>query len=114
MIKIWVDAQISPAIAVWINNQFENFEAKSLSALGLRDARDIEIYNRASIEDVIIMTKDSDFQRLVQNYGSPPKIILITCGNTSNERLRTILSFSLNQAVNLLNQKETIVEIKDK
>ena len=41
--KIWVDAQLSPAIAAWINRTFEGIEAESVRALGLRDAIDSEL-----------------------------------------------------------------------
>jgi predicted nuclease of predicted toxin-antitoxin system len=37
------------------------------------------------------MTKDSDFVDLVERLGPPPQIIWLTCGNTSNLRLREIL-----------------------
>lgn len=37
---IWVDAQLSPSIAAWINRNFVNIEAKSVRTLGLREATD--------------------------------------------------------------------------
>lgn len=90
--KIWVDAQLSPSIAFWINSYFE-IECFPLSYLGLRDATDKEIFQRAKEEDnIVIMTKDSDFLNLLEHFGSPPKIIWITCGNTSNAHLKIILS----------------------
>ena len=70
--KIWIDAQISPAIAVWIHAKF-SIEAKPLRELGLRDADDETIYSRAKSENVIVMTKDSDFVRLYDHCGSPRK-----------------------------------------
>jgi predicted nuclease of predicted toxin-antitoxin system len=39
-----------------------------------------------------VMTKDSDFVDLVERLGSPPQVIWLTYGNTSNARLRHILS----------------------
>lgn len=38
--KLWIDAQLSPAIAAWINHTFDNIEAKSVRSLGLSDATD--------------------------------------------------------------------------
>lgn len=58
------------------------------------------------------MTKDSDFVDLVDRLGSPPQIIWLTCGNTSNARLQEILSKTLPEAVNLLRTGETLVEIR--
>jgi len=64
--------------------------------------------------NVTIMSKDYDFVTLIELYGIPPKLIWITCGNTSNARLCEILNTALQQAIDLLVQKESIVEISDK
>ena len=87
---IWVDAQLSPAIATWITNAL-GLEAIALRDLGLRDAEDPEIFEAAKAQKAIVMTKDSDFVDLVERLGPPPQIIWLTCGNTSNLRLREIL-----------------------
>ncbi|MDP2365238.1 MAG: DUF5615 family PIN-like protein [Ignavibacteria bacterium] len=42
---IWIDAQLSPFIADWISNELK-FDAKSVRALGLRDANDEEIFRQ--------------------------------------------------------------------
>ncbi|WP_228059375.1 DUF5615 family PIN-like protein [Plectonema radiosum] len=55
---IWVDAHLSPAIATWITNVF-GFEAIALRDLGLRDAKDSEIFEAAKAQEAIVMTKDS-------------------------------------------------------
>lgn len=44
---IWIDAQLSPAIAAFINRNFVNIEAKSVRSLGLREAKDLEIFMKA-------------------------------------------------------------------
>ena len=33
--KIWIDAQLSPAIAAWINCSYQDIEAQSIRAVGL-------------------------------------------------------------------------------
>ena len=83
---IWVDAHLSPAIATWIATTF-GITALALRDLGLRDAEDPETFEAAKAQKVIFMTKDSDFVDLVDRFGSPPQIIWLTCGNTSNARL---------------------------
>jgi predicted nuclease of predicted toxin-antitoxin system len=107
---IWVDAHLSPAIATWISTTLE-IEAVALRDLGLRDAEDTEIFQVAKAQRAILMTKDSDFVDLVERLGSPPQIIWLTCGNTSNARLREILSETLSRALELLAAGETLVEI---
>lgn len=107
---IWIDAQLSPAIATWISSTF-GVTALALRDIGLRDAEDPEIFEAAKAQGVIFMTKDSDFVDLVDRLGSPPQIIWLTCGNTSNAQLREILSATLPQALELLRSGEALVEI---
>lgn len=58
--KLWIDAQLSPALAQWITDHFEGIEAIAVRELGLRDAEDAEIFEAARQARVIVMSKDSD------------------------------------------------------
>jgi predicted nuclease of predicted toxin-antitoxin system len=107
---IWLDAQLSPAIATWISLQY-GVSAVALRDLGLRDATDREIFFAARVADAIVMTKDYDFVMLLEKHGPPPKVIWLTCGNTSNARLKEILSATLEKALELLQTGERLVEI---
>ena len=109
---IWIDAQLSPAIAKWIREEFQ-VEAIAIRELGLRDATDLEIFTAARKESATVMTKDADFPQLLETKGPPPKIIWITCGNTSNAYLRTILEKTFRHAIEFLNAGENLVEISD-
>jgi predicted nuclease of predicted toxin-antitoxin system len=107
---IWVDAQMSPAIAVWISSNFA-VSAIAIRDLGLRDVEDREIFEAARHENAIVMTKDSDFVLLLDRFGAPPRVIWVTCGNTSNARLKEILTSTLPKALELLQSGEELVEI---
>ncbi|HEY9798488.1 MAG TPA: DUF5615 family PIN-like protein [Leptolyngbyaceae cyanobacterium] len=48
---------------------------------------------------------------LVEPYGSPPQVIWLTCGNTSNARLKEILTATLPDALELLRSGQRLVEI---
>lgn len=109
--KIWIDAQLSPAIAAWINRSFPHIQASSVRALGLRDATDAEIFQAARETGAVLMSKDSDFMRLLETHGAPPQVIWISCGNTSNARMRHVLATALSQALDLLARGEPLVEI---
>ena len=61
--------------------------------------------------DVVVMTKDRDFVVLLDLLGSPPRIIWLTCGNTSNTALKEILRSTLSDAVHFLESSESVVEI---
>jgi predicted nuclease of predicted toxin-antitoxin system len=110
-VKIWIDAQLSPAIAAWIGRSFPEIQASSVRALGLRDATDTEIFQAAREAGAILMSKDADFVRLLEQHGPPPLVIWITCGNTSNSRMREVLAKTLLQALDLLGRGEPLVEI---
>ena len=107
---IWVDAHLSARMARWIAVHFP-VTAQPLRELGLRDAEDDDIFAAARAAGVIMLTKDSDFVRLLERHGSPPKILWLTCGNTAEAALQQILERHLSTALNLLEAGEDLVEI---
>ena len=59
--KLWVDAQLSPAVARWMSAEL-GVEAIALRDLGMRDATDTQIWEYAKANGFAIVSKDSDFQ----------------------------------------------------
>lgn len=74
MTAVWVDAQLSPALASWLRSAF-GVDAHALRDLDLRDAEDQTIFDQARRESVIVVTKDRDFVDLVMRHGPPPQIV---------------------------------------
>ena len=109
---LWIDAQLSPALALWITQTF-GIQAAAVRDLGLRDATDRDIFEAAGKAKAIVLTKDGDFVRLLDRFGPPPQVIWLTCGNTGNAHLRQILAQALPQAVTQLKAGERLVEISD-
>lgn len=107
---IWIDAQLSPSLAKWITDTF-GLATLSVRDLGLREAKDFQIFMAARKADAIVLTKDADFQHLLQQHGPPPKVLWITIGNASNQNMRAVLGKTLESAVKLLEAGESIVEI---
>jgi predicted nuclease of predicted toxin-antitoxin system len=107
---LWIDAQLSPALAPWITERF-GIEAHSVSRLSYRDATDRRIFDAARDAGSVVMTKDQDFVRMVEEEGPPPRVIWVTLGNTSNARMRDTLTRTLEKALALLGAGEAIVEI---
>jgi predicted nuclease of predicted toxin-antitoxin system len=101
---------MSPALAVWISDNIP-VTAVALRDLGLRDATDREIFFAARREAAVVMTEDSDFVRLLDELGTSPQVIWITCGNTSNARLKEILTEALAKSLRLPESGERLVEI---
>lgn len=111
--KLIIDAQISPAIAAWINRTFDDIQAISARSVELQFAKDSVIYSYAKENGYVIMSKDDDFLNQLEKFGSPPALIWITSGNTSNARMREILTSTLPKVKNMIDKGEPIVEISD-
>jgi predicted nuclease of predicted toxin-antitoxin system len=111
--KFLVDAQLPPQLARWLADNFA-VEAAAVRDVGLRDAHDQEIFQRARSINAVVVTKDSDFVELVHRLGAPPQVVWLTCGNLTNAHLRSILTATFSDALQLLKSGETIIEIGDK
>lgn len=107
---IWLDAQLSPHMARWIDETFR-VECHHVRDLGLRDAEDPEIFQRAKDAAIVVMTKDSDFIHLVERNGPPPQVIWVTAGNMSNTRFKALLLKTFSNAISLITNGQAIVEI---
>lgn len=106
---IILDAHLPPALAVWITETFK-IPCFSAQFLDLRHAEDEEIFAFSKERNAIVITKDDDFVSLLNRIGSPPKVIWLTCGNTSKSRLKEILERNLESALALL-ETNALVEI---
>lgn len=110
-IEIWADIHISPAIAKWISKDL-HIPSKSFYDLDFHQTEDIDVFMIAKKQNVIILTKDEDFADLLTRFKPPPKVIQLSCGNTSNAELKSILENSLQEAFNyLVNTDESFIEI---
>ena len=107
---VWIDAQMSPGIAAWIESRLA-VEVVPVRDLGLGVAKDIQIFLAAREADAIVLTKDADFVHLLLRHGPPPRVLWLTCGNTSNANLKTILIRALPEAMALLEGGESLVQI---
>jgi predicted nuclease of predicted toxin-antitoxin system len=107
---LWLDAHLSPQIARWVSDTF-GITTTPVRDLNLRESEDDQIFFAARKANVIVITKDRDFVDLLERHGSPPKIIWLTCGNTSEAALKQILSSALSEAIRLLDAGDDLVEI---
>lgn len=108
----WLDAQLPPALARHLAEKF-GVETKTLGSLGMRDASDREIFNAAKRDGATIITKDGDFVELVERLGAPPRVIWVTCGNSTNQHLKQVFETTFAQAHALLLGGAPVVEIGD-
>jgi predicted nuclease of predicted toxin-antitoxin system len=110
MMTLWLDAQLSPRLAYWLGDTFQ-VVARAVRDVGLRDADDDTIYQEAAKAGAVVITKDRDFIDLQLRLGPPPPIIWLTCGNTSEDRLRQIFTKHFAVTRRLLEAGDPLVEI---
>ena len=85
--EFWLDENISPIIAKWLMDEI-NIKCISFHFLNLNKTQDIDVYNLArSKGKVIIISKDLDFRELLSWKGTPPKLIFLKFGNSSNKQI---------------------------
>lgn len=109
---LWLDAQLSPALANWITELFTQIQAVPVRELGLRNADDREIFAQARSAGAVVMTKDRDFLHLLFEQGPPPQVIWLRVGNSSNQALQAVLLRTLEQALASLGDGEPWVEVR--
>lgn len=108
--KFLVDAQLPPALAHWLREA--GHEAQAVRDIGLRDAPDTIIWQHARATRAIIVTKDEDFARRVQQNSTDPVILWLRIGNTTNRALRLWLLPQLPQITALIQQGVRVVEVR--
>ncbi len=110
---LWIDAQLSPALADWIAERF-GVVAIPVKMLGLLEASDAEIFRAGRRAQAVVMTKDVDFVRLLEQHGPPPQVLWLTVGNTSNARMKEVLAETLQPALDLFRGGKPLVEVRDR
>lgn len=108
--EIWIDANLPPSLAKWITHSLGH-AAYSFAFLGALTSNDFSVFQNAKARNnIIILTKDEDYVSLVEKYGPPPKIIWVTIGNCSKEKLKELIMSKMPSAIDMLNESP-IVEL---
>lgn len=74
--------------------------------IGMEDASDLEIFEFAKINDLAIVTFDSDFADLGTVRGFPPKIIWLRTGNHTTKDLVRVMVLNVVSITNFLSSSE--------
>jgi predicted nuclease of predicted toxin-antitoxin system len=108
-VKFLVDAQLPPALAVWLREA--GYEAEHVEDAGLREAKDGPIWTYALEAGAILVTKDEDFAARSAQSVTSPVIVWLRVGNTTNRVLRTWIEPRLPGIAQLLAQGSRLVEV---
>ena len=110
---IWLDNQLPPALAPWVRATL-GLGCTPIRSLNLQRASDLDIFHAARAAGATVFTKDADFAALVATYGAPPQVVLVTCGNTTNERLRELIQAAWPTVREMLERGEPLVELGER
>ena len=87
--KLLLDENLSVRLVRLLADDFPG--STQVVAAGLGGADDGTIWAFAARHGYTIVTKDDDFRSLSLVRGSPPKVIHLRVGNSSTDRIATIL-----------------------
>ena len=108
--RFLVDAQLPPALARYLGAL--GHEADHVIDLGLEGARDQQIWDFATENSAIIMTKDGDFAAMRAVRDDGPSVIWVRIGNTTTPSLFAALVRAWPTVVAALEAGEGVIEIR--
>ena len=82
IVKLLFDQNLSPRLVRLLADLHP--DCSHVATIGLDQASDAEVWDRAHHDGYAIVTKDSDFGDLGVLRGFPPKVIWVRLGNCTN------------------------------
>jgi len=77
-----------------------------VSDFSLEKSSDLEIWNYAKTNGYHIVTKDVDFEVLLERFGFPPKIIHLNIGNRNRSQIIDIINARKSRILDFINHEE--------
>ena len=104
-----VDAQLPPALARWLTAQ--GYEAEHVFDVGLAEASDAVIWQRALDIAAVVVTKDEDFVLRAQMGTHGPPVVWVRYGNVRRVELLRRFAAVWPGIVDALERGEALVEL---
>lgn len=108
--RFLVDAQLPPKLAQTLVDLGHHGE--HLEDVGLRHAKDTDIWNYAVNNHAVIVSKDEDFVDRFRRRGDGPVIVWLRIGNSSNRVLLAWFVPLLPAAVQRIQAGDKLIEIR--
>ena len=102
--KLLFDQNLSPSLLDSLADIYP--ESVHVQSVGLDRADDTAVWDFARLQNLVIVTKDADFQERSLIAGAPPKVIWIRRGNCSTSDIQTILRRHSDEALQLMQGDE--------
>jgi len=77
--KLLFDQNLSFKLCARLADLFPH--SLSVRELGLEEANDLVIWQRAKSSGCVLVSQDADFAEMAAHYGPPPKVVWLRCGN---------------------------------
>lgn len=87
--KLLLDQNLSYKLCSRLADLFPG--SQQVRLLGLAQADDRVIWERAKADGWTLVTQDSDFADMAALYGAPPKVIWLRCGNQPTDAVEKLL-----------------------
>ena len=107
--RLLVDAQLPPALARWLTAQ--GHEAEHVFDVGLAEATDRVIWQRALDIAAVVVTKDEDFVLRAQINTHGPPILWVRYGNIRRAELPRRVAAVWPGVMEAFNRGESLVEL---
>jgi predicted nuclease of predicted toxin-antitoxin system len=88
-VKFLLDENLAPTLAKRLHDVFPGSVHVHECLSG--SAGDLEVWDYARQNELVIVTKDSDFNERGLIFGHPPKVIWLRVGNGSTELIESVL-----------------------
>ena len=108
--KFLVHHQLPVALARFI--ALQGHQAEHVRDVGLKEADDTVIWQRASARDLVIVSKDEDFTFLAGVPGGTGKLVWVRIGNCRKPALLEAFRVQLPRIVSELEAGSQIVELR--
>ena len=107
--RVLLDQNLSWRLLDSLRRRFP--ESAHVSAVGLGDAPDSEVWEYAKANGFAICSKDSDFRQMSFLWGSPPKVVWLDVGNARTDEIATLLQSELDAVSRLDASEESLLVI---
>lgn len=108
--RFLIDAQLPPKLARALTEL--DHQAEHLEDIGLRHAKDSEVWNYAMTHQAVIVSKDEDFVERFRRRGQGTVIVWLRIGNSANRVLLAWFLPLLPTIVQRLQAGDHLVEVR--
>jgi predicted nuclease of predicted toxin-antitoxin system len=109
-VRILVDAQLPPALAVLLDEH--GHIAEHITDIGPADTPDRELWRYALEFRAVIVTKDEDFAHMIATGVDAPHVVWIRVGNTRRASLLSWFEPLIEQIVTMVEAGERLIELR--